>query len=296
MIQGLVIWLVPVLREMARRLRMSLTPLDAVKEAEAVIVGIGSEFQADIKAVIMNNDIYKIYEKLKNEGNVDDDIYEYILHSIYLHEVESKKNTHMQKYVDAYNKLLSAIKEKNYFVLTTCTDDMIYHSDIEEEKIAAPCGSVTKLQYMCACDNDNGGIIAEKNILREIYKKLEDMKEQPDISKLTEVIPKCDKCHENLSFNIHGRKNYNENGYLMQWDKYTKWLQRTLNRKLVLLELGVDFSVPTVIRWPFEKIAMLNYKANLYRINEKLYQLPEEMKDKGLSISENSFEYINKNL
>ena len=44
-----------------------------------------------------------------------------------------------------------------------------------------------------------------------------------------------------------------EEGYQKQWEKYTKWLQGTLNKKLCILELGVELNLPSIIRWPFEK-------------------------------------------
>ena len=42
------------------------------------------------------------------------------------------------------------------------------------------------------------------------------------------------------------------------WETYTKWLQGTLNRNLVILELGVGMELPQLIRFPFEKVAYLS--------------------------------------
>ena len=42
------------------------------------------------------------------------------------------------------------------------------------------------------------------------------------------------------------------------WETYTKWLQGTLNRNLVILELGVGMELPQLIRFPFEKVAYFN--------------------------------------
>ncbi len=72
----------------------------------------------------------------------------------------------------------------------------------------------------------------------------------------------------------------------MQWNEYTKWLQQTLNKELLILELGVGFDMPTLVRWPFEKIASLNNKAFLYRVNENFPQLPDDLGEKGVSIKE----------
>ena len=55
------------------------------------------------------------------------------------------------------------------------------------------------------------------------------------------------------------------------WETYTKWLQGTLNRNLV-------------IRFPFEKVAYFNQKSCLYRVHSHLYQMTEEIKERGYSV------------
>lgn len=68
------------------------------------------------------------------------------------------------------------------------------------------------------------------------------------------------------------------------WQTYTKWLQGTLNRNLVILELGVGMELPQLIRFPFEKVAYFNQKSCLYRVHSHLYQMTEEIKERGYSV------------
>lgn len=72
------------------------------------------------------------------------------------------------------------------------------------------------------------------------------------------------------------------------WNRYTDWLSRTLNRKLVILELGEGFMQPTVIRWPFEKTAAINQKAYLYRIHKTFYQISDEIREKATAVKADS--------
>lgn len=76
------------------------------------------------------------------------------------------------------------------------------------------------------------------------------------------------------------------------WENYLKWLQGTLNKNLFVLELGVGFKYPDVIRFPFEKTVYYNRKAYMCRINENLYQLPVEVKDKGTSYKLSTSDFI----
>ena len=45
------------------------------------------------------------------------------------------------------------------------------------------------------------------------------------------------------------------------FERYLHWLGFTLNQKLCILELGVGFVQPQVIRFPFEKTCYFNQKS-----------------------------------
>lgn len=76
------------------------------------------------------------------------------------------------------------------------------------------------------------------------------------------------------------------------WEAYTGWLAGTLNRELVILELGEGFQNPSLIRWPFEKTVMLNQKAFLFRVHRQFSQIPEEIKEKAVPVAESSVDFI----
>ena len=48
--------------------------------------------------------------------------------------------------LEAYNKLADILKDKNYYIVTTCYDDIIFDSDLKKEQITAPCGSIRRYQ------------------------------------------------------------------------------------------------------------------------------------------------------
>ncbi|MBS6396737.1 MAG: hypothetical protein KH452_06255 [Clostridiales bacterium] len=76
------------------------------------------------------------------------------------------------------------------------------------------------------------------------------------------------------------------------WDKYLHWLSFTLHQKLCVLELGVGFLKPEVIRFPFEKTSYFNQKSRYIRINETFPQLSAEIADRGISIKENPVDFL----
>ena len=163
------------------------------------------------------------------------------------------------------NDLYDIVKEKNYFIVTTNIDDCIYQTKFEKEKIVAPCGSNHRWQCKNACTN-------------EVWME---QKEE------------CPHCKGEVVENIWKNQPYVETGYLEQWKVYTNWLQHTLNKKIVVLELGENFQTPSVMRWPFEKITYINQKSYFVRVGEKFSQLTEEMaKDRAISMPINSRAFI----
>jgi len=77
-----------------------------------------------------------------------------------------------------------------------------------------------------------------------------------------------------------------------EWETYLRWLSFTLNKRTLLLELGEDLLHPNMIRWPFERAAGLNEKAYLYRINQKLPQITEELAGRAVAVRLDSVEFF----
>ncbi len=161
----------------------------------------------------------------------------------------------------ALHNLFEMIKDKNYYIISTNMDDEIRKYEFDQDRVVTPCGGFTYLQ----CKN---------NCNKKLFLANDGEKHCPD-------------CGEELIFCNKMAENYNEEIYLQDWENYTKWMQGTLNRKLLMIELGVGFQYPTVIRWPFEKMAFINQKATLVRVHSKLYQLTEELKERAYSVNKN---------
>lgn len=76
------------------------------------------------------------------------------------------------------------------------------------------------------------------------------------------------------------------------WARYLHWLGFTLNQKLCILELGVGFQNPNVIRFPFEKTCYFNQKSRYIRVNETFPQLSAEIAERGVSIKKNPVDFF----
>lgn len=168
-----------------------------------------------------------------------------------------------------YEKMNELIKDKDFFIVTTVTDGEILKSPLEQSRMVAPCGNVTWRQCSKTCTKD---IWEPGEIPQDV----------------------CPHCGAPLTGNTIEAEDYIEEGYLPQWKAYTTWLAGTLNKKLLVLELGVGFQTPMVIRWPFEKTVSINKKSHMYRIHGKFAQLPDTVKGKADAVLENSTEFFRK--
>lgn len=239
--------------------------LDIINEAEMVLVGIGEEFSPAYPC--RKKDMQGAGLPGEDGAQAEDALLPYRKSKFY----EELPSDH--PVICAYNKLRRILGAKPYFVVTMNTDDLIFRSQIEEDLTVAPCGSMGKMQ----CGEH---IVAAADICEKVL-ACKDTK--PAV---------CPHCGKPLQFHTVHVPGYMEEGYLEQWQKYTKWLQCTPNRRLRILELGVGFQYPQVIRWPFEKVTAYNLKATLIRVHSKLPQLPEELAQRGISVKSSPVQFL----
>ena len=191
----------------------------------------------------------------------------------------------------ALSKLAEMVSDKNYFVVSTSTNDEIEMVSWKDNRLVMPCGGSLRKQCISACGQEITKVSEQDwKAMKELRCKIME-KGQAALAGHT-VLGTCPGCGKEYILNNVYSEKYDENGYLKQWQMYMKWLQGTVNRKLLILELGVGMQCPSVIRWPFEKVAFYNQKAVFCRVNENLYQFSGELDTKGISISKNAIDWL----
>ena len=247
---------------------------EKIAASDMVLVGIGEDFGCKEKKIFECEEYHKFFEELNEEN-------EWI--SPYLYAKLAEREIDME----AYRNLGKLLVGKNYFLLSLRMDDLVYKKDLglEKDRIVTPCGGIRKLQCEENC-NDKVYDVPE-NLKNDFEQILQGNLNDKEITGL-----KCPDCGKRLIFNRIGMQQYCEADYLPNWEKYTKWLQGTLNRNLCIIELGVGMKYPSVIRWPFEKMAFFNQKATIFRVHSKLYQLTEEIDEKGYSVAQDPIEFL----
>lgn len=249
---------------------------DAIQEAECILIGTGEEFTPQAPAW---------------EGP---DCLEPFYKNRYYAELSEEDET-----LQAYRKLRELIGERPYFVVTLNTDDLIWRAGFAREQVVAPCGSCGKLQ----CSEH---IVDADEIARQVMEQyqaavqgkgryLDEAAKRENTQEAQKILNKyavCPKCGKPLAAHTIQTDGYLESGYLPQWEAYKKWLATTLNKKLCVLELGVGFRYPQVIRWPFERTAFYNKKAVFVRVHSKFPQIEAELADKAITVKESPVDML----
>lgn len=251
--------------------------LQKISEAEMILIGIGEEF--DDNRAFKKEAGYEAERESLLKSKLS------FLLPAYQRYYREREGSRVY---EALCGLAGLVEGKNYFVVATTTNDVVEQVPWREGHLVTPCGGSRGKQCTCGCEE--GLVPVEKEDIERIWSFFEKDSHERNYDEIP--LGRCPKCNAPLVLNNIYAENYDEKGYLKQWELYTRWLQGTLNKRLLILELGVGMQFPSVIRWPFEKIAFFNQKAEFYRVNEKLYQLSEELKEKGTSISENAIDWL----
>ena len=242
-------------------------------DADMVLVGIGEDFEQ--KQFLQTNEEYcTICSKIASSHM------EWAMP--YVNRKFLKENTRLAQ---AYKTLETLLAGKNYFVLTTCMDGLIRETALKPNRIVEPCGTYAKVQCSAGCENS----VTETDA--DFLTRLEEcLMHDNDLAELTDV--SCTKCGKPMVLNSLYAEKYDEAGYQPAWALYTKWLQGTLNKKLCILELGSGMMFANVLRFRFEKIAGLNQKSTLVRVHKHLYQLPEEVANRGKGVAKDAVDFV----
>ena len=254
--------------------------LQDIADSQMVLVGIGKEMEENYQG--MNEDTF--YGPLLAQAEEEKDRAA-IIQYLRCHYVRRHPNPRIKK---AYEKLTALLDGKNYFILSLSEDDYIFNSGLDRERIVTPCGGFRKLQCTERCNAEQESLVTDDKVILQVLEEIDNC--NGDLSSVD--FPVCTDCCGILWFNRIETPGYREEGYLTQWEKYTKWLQGTLNHKLCILELGAGMEYPSVIRFPFEKVAFFNQKSVFYRVHGKLPYLTEELSERGISAKTDAITFL----
>ena len=178
-----------------------------------------------------------------------------------------------------YKDIYNLVKEKEYFVITTNVDDQFYKTGFDENKIFRVQGSYAFLQCLNACHDK---LYPSKEIVDEMIKNIDE-----DLKIPTTLVPKCPVCGGDMEPNLRKDSNFVEDDlWYKQQNAYDDFLEKNKDKKVILLEFGVGFNTPGIIRFPFEQMTLKKHNFKLIRFNKDCRCLYNLDNDRFIEITE----------
>ncbi|MBR2737798.1 MAG: hypothetical protein IKD88_03715 [Lachnospiraceae bacterium] len=163
---------------------------------------------------------------------------------------------------ELYRKLLRVLEGHDWFVVTSNCDRQFFRNGFPMERVFEYQGNYDNMGCSAHCTthtwNDHDAL---QRVLANIDHETFECRE--------EGIPKCPYCGADAEICFRG-EDWQQNA-----DRYVRFLEQARDRKLLLIEIGVGYNTPGVIRWPFENIAAEFPYAFLVRVNTGYVQYPD---------------------
>ena len=161
---------------------------------------------------------------------------------------------------DLYRLLLHIVKEKDYFVITTNVDGQFEKSGFDGERIFAVQGDYAYLQCANGCHDK---LYYNENLVREMARQTKDCRIP------SELVPHCPVCGGKMDVHVRKDRHFvQDNQWYASYERYQNYMEKACDGNTLLLELGVGYNTPTIIRFPFERLAVQRKNITLVRINK----------------------------
>ena len=264
--------------------RISLAE-ERISQAEAVVIGAGAGLSAAAGLDYSGSEFRKEFSDYIRKYGFSD-LYTSSFHDF---PTEEERWARWARHIDfirfrpgampLYKELYDLVKGKNYFVITTNVDSQFRKAGFDSDKIFEVQGDYGLMQCAVGCHPQ---LYSDKSTVETI------LKHSHDLTVDTEYVPVCPVCGGNMD--VHVRKNQ----YFVQdeaWhaaaERYEEFMSRYAdNGRIVMLELGIGFNTPAIIRFPFERIAFQNPKATIIRLNSDYPEGPAETASRTIFFTE----------
>jgi NAD-dependent SIR2 family protein deacetylase len=255
---------------------------EKIKDADAIIIGAGAGLSTAAGVNYGTKNFSKLFPELvKTYGFTD-----MYTSSFYNFDTEEERWSYWAKHInylcigmkttDTYKKLHELFKDKNYFIITTNVDRQFLKAGFDSKKVFEVQGALTKIQCTKACHNK---LYDNTNLVKEMLKKDYNCKIP------SSLVPKCPICGGTMEVNLRKDNFFIEDDYWEEHNNsYENFINENKDKKVLLIEFGVGFNTPGIIRYPFEGLTKNLDNAFLIRINDKFANVPNDILEKSIGI------------
>ena len=260
--------------------------LSLINEAEAIVIGAGAGLSTSAGFTYSGERFEKYFGDFASKYGFSD------MYSGGFYPFETPEELWaywsryimINRYMDApkpvYQKLLSLVQDKNYFVITTNVDHCFQKAGFDKKRLFYTQGDYGLFQCSEPChlktyDNETQ--------IRAMYNAQKNMKIPADL------IPYCPVCKKPMRMNLRSDDTFvQDEGWYEAAERYHAFLIEHRvddDGKVLFLELGVGANTPGIIKYPFWRMTAQNPNAIYVCINFGEAIVPDEISSRSMGIS-----------
>ena len=175
-----------------------------------------------------------------------------------------------------YERLLSLVQDKDYFVLTTNVDHCFQKAGFDKHRLFYTQGDYGLFQCSQPCCQKTYDNEAEIRAMVE---------QQHDGRIPTALIPHCPVCGREMSMNLRADDTFvQDDGWYTAAQRYEDFVRRHRNLKVVYWELGVGYNTPGIIKYNFWQQTLRNPDATYVCMNKGEALAPREIQRQAICL------------
>ena len=175
-----------------------------------------------------------------------------------------------------YKALLSLVRGRDYFVITTNVDHQFQRAGFDKARLFYTQGDYGLWQCSEPCHSATYDNEAQ---VREMRKAERGMRIP------TTLIPKCPKCGKPMAMNLRADDTFVEDaGWHAAAARYEEYLRAHEGQHILFLELGVGFNTPGIIKYPFWQMTAQNPDAVYACVNFGEAAAPASIRGQSICI------------
>lgn len=260
--------------------------LSLINEAEAIVIGAGAGLSTSAGFTYSGERFEKYFGDFASKYGFSD------MYSGGFYPFETPEELWaywsryimINRYMDApkpvYQKLLSLVQDKNYFVITTNVDHCFQKAGFDKKRLFYTQGDYGLFQCSEPCHQKT---YDNETQIRAMYNAQKDMKIPADL------IPYCPVCKKPMRMNLRSDDTFvQDEGWYEAAERYHAFLMEHRvddDGKVLFLELGVGANTPGIIKYPFWRMTAQNPNAIYVCINFGEAIVPDEISSRSMGIS-----------
>lgn len=207
------------------------------------------------------------------------------------------RHIYFNRYIEpprpVYRKLLTLVKDKDYFAITTNVDHQFLRAGFDQKRLFCTQGDYGLFQTVDGRNGktyDNEEWVIKAMAAQGFVKDADGVFRVPEDGKITmripaELIPKCPDDGADLTMNLRADDSFAEDaGWHRASAAYSDFLRRHENLRVLYFELGVGGNTPVIVKYPFWQMTLANKNAVYACVNYGEAFCPREIADRSICI------------